>query len=251
MSFPLPTPRKAGLAAVTAFGIASLGSLPLAAAHPGAAHQPHPAPAPAPVDEYDEDDGAYWGEPDPAPSYDLDEDGVLEHVEIDYRHYDGDRDGVLGPGERTAYWKHMFDMGKFGTDFSPSDKIRLARIAFLFDRDGDGRLTQSERVAISRLIRARRIFTRLDRNEDESVTRREARLVSGRGYRDRHYRDDGYDQPGPNYFSWVPFRRGGRFRADNWIASRFDLLDRNDNGRVSWNEVESQILFSLRRGGRP
>lgn len=266
MASPLKTP-VAGLAAFAAFGVASLGALSAAAAHP--------AP-PVPGDD------TYEDRPD---DYDLDNDGILEHVEIDYRHYDTDRDGTLDPAERTAYWKHMFDMGQLGSGFNPADKERLARIAYVFDRDGDGRLTQDERVAISRLVRARRLFNELDRNNDNSITRREAGL-SPRGYgygggygagyghgagygagygssygagsteygvAPGHYREDrdvGYGLRSGGFFYWAR-PRTERFRASNWIAARFETLDTNDNGRVTWNEIESRIVLGFRRGTRP
>ena len=151
-------PRIASLAATTAFGIASLASISLAAAHPTTPHPPESMP---PTHTPGDRDGSI--------DYDLDDDGTLEHVEKDYRHYDTDRDGILERSERTAYWSHMFDMGTFGSDLTPADKLRLARIAFLFDRDADGRLTGNERRAIARLIRARRLFTSLDRNGDDRV----------------------------------------------------------------------------------
>lgn len=230
------TPRTSNLVAVAAFGIASLGAVSLAGAHPST---PNPNGKPGHYHAADDIDDNI--------DYDLDDDGILEHVEIDYRHYDGDRDGSLGTGERTAYWKHMFDMGKFGSDLTPSDKFRLARIALLFDRDGDGRLTQSERSAISRLIRARKLFTRLDRNDDNNISRREARLATWR----RNYDGDGSDNwlYNVNVFHSDRFTRPERIR-NNWIASRFAALDRNDNSRVSWNEVESHILLTFRRDFR-
>jgi len=255
MSSKLYNPRHAGLAALTAFGLTSLGSISLAAATPTES-------ATTLHGKISADASSYWDDDDrEADDYgaddDLDDDGILEHTEIDFRHYDIDRDGALSGGERTAYWKHTFNMGKLGTGLSPSDRDHLARIAYRFDTDGNGRLTRSERHAFARLIRTRRLFSRLDRNDDNQVTRREAR-----GYRrsyyengyygddDRHYGDDSYRRPNLPFFydyDWSRFRS----RSNNWLAARFDTLDRNDNGRISWYEVESHILFSLRRGTRP
>ena len=239
------SPRKANLAAVAAFGIASLGALGAAGAHPGHT-TPYPAPQPKPVQPAHYDDYGYQQPVD----YDIDDDGVLEHVEVDYRHYDRNRDGVLGTAERTAYWTHMFDMGKFGGGFSRADKTRLARIAYLFDRDADGRLTQEERVAISRLIRARKVFISLDRNRDNTVTRREAGMSLSR-YEDGRR----YIQPsnpgiygGGNFFYWDRIRAPEPTRSINWVSRRFQTLDRNRNGRVSWNEVETHVILSFRRG---
>lgn len=237
------SPRKTHLAALAAFGLASLGSIATVAAHPG---HSTPQPRPVPPSHYDD----YQRPVD----YDLDDDGILEHVEVDYRHYDGNRDGILGPRERTAYWMHMMDMGKLGAGLSYADKTRLARLANYFDVDGDGRLTDSERVAISRLVRARKAFNQIDRNRDNTVTRREARSFPYR----RPY-DDGryYIQGGAGYsngfFGWYGggFRRPDPVRSNNWVAVRFETLDRNNNGSVSWNEVESHLIVSFRRGTRP
>jgi Ca2+-binding EF-hand superfamily protein len=257
MSNTLTTPRTLGLT-LTAFGLATVGSMSVAAAHPN-----HPEPTPvSDNDKYNDkysdrhnDRDDYW---DDEPSdYDLDRDGVLEHAEIDFRHYDRDRNGMLDRGERTAYWSHMIDMGKFGAGLSRSDRVHLARIAHLFDIDGDGRLTREEKQAVTRLIRSRRVFARMDRNSDNNLSRREAGIIrvnrygydgygSDRyGYGQDHYRD-GSSWGG--FFYWNPLRP--RVQPKNWIAARFEVLDRNDNGRVSWTEVESHILASLRRGGR-
>ena len=234
------SPRKTHLAALAAFGLASLGSIATVAAHPG-----HGTPVP-PASHYDDYERPV--------SYDLDDDGILEHVEIDYRHYDRNRDGILGSSERTAYWMHMMDMGKFGADFSPADKARLARIANYFDVDGDGRLTNGERVAISRLIRARKAFIQLDRNRDNTVTRREVRRQYWRSpYDDGRYYIQGQAGYSNGFFGWYGhgFRRPDPVRSNNWIAVRFETLDRNNNGSVSWNEVESHLILSFRRGTRP
>lgn len=259
MTHPRMSPRITRWTALAAFGIASFGSLAAASAHPD-----HGTPIPPPVQAGHYEDDYRRGN-----DYDLDDDGVLEHVEIDYRHYDRNRDGVLGSTERTAYWTHMFDMGKFGFGFSPADKARLARIANFFDRDGDGRLTDSERVAISRLISARKMFTALDRNRDNNVSRREAGMILQRGgdgfgfggYGDDHYGDDrNTDDGGFGFFSWYGRGNGGYgggyggydrprpVSSRNWIVVAFETLDRNDNGKVSWNEVETHLVLSFRRG---
>jgi Ca2+-binding EF-hand superfamily protein len=243
MSSTRKNPLKANLAAVAAFGIVSLGAVSLAGAHPTST--PYPQPKPIAPGHYDDS----YDRPD----YDLDDDGVIEHVELDYRHYDRNRDGVLDLRERTAYWEHMFDMGKYGEGFSSADKARLARIAPMFDTDRDGRLTQSERRALSRLIRARKAFIQLDRNRDNNVTRREARLVTIQPY--PYY---GYPTQVGGSYDWTSanlFYRGRhapqRFAPNNWVAQRFQILDRNDNGRVSWNEVEAHLIVSFRRGTQP
>jgi hypothetical protein len=261
MTNPRKSPRTIRWTALAAFSFASFGSLAAASAHPD---HSEPVPPPASAGHY-QDDHARPGD------YDLDDDGILEHVEIDYRHYDRNRDGVLGPAERTAYWTHMFDMGKFGVGFSQADKVRLARIANFFDRDGDGRLTDVERVAISRLIGARKMFTELDRNRDNNVTRREAGMIIyrggydggfggfGGGFGDDHYGDDRYiGDGGFGFFSWYGYggHGGGYDRprpvsSRNWIVRSFETLDRNDNGKVSWNEVESHLIVSFRRGVQP
>lgn len=250
MTHPRKSPRTTGMVALAAFGLVSLGSIAAVGAHPGHA-TPKPRPAPGHHDD------SSWGRPD----YDLDDDGILEHVEIDYRHYDRDRDGRLDPNERTSYWMHMFDMGKFGNDLSYADKQRLARIANFFDRDGDGRLTNHERIAISRLIRARKLFVELDRNRDNNVTRREAGVIIYRGgYGNDHYRDGGYygNDGGFGFFGWYGngggygygYERPSSVPSRNWIVSRFTTLDRNRNGRVSWNEVETSLIVAYRRGTR-
>jgi Ca2+-binding EF-hand superfamily protein len=246
MSSTLTSPRNIGLAA---FAFASLGAISIAAANPGDRQ-------PAPLGD---DEGYYDDQP---AEYDLDQDGTLEHAEIDYRHYDRDRNGVLDRDERAGYWNHMFDMGKLGTNLSRADKTLLVRLAFLLDRDEDGRLTRDERAAMSRIIRARQTFTRMDRNGDNSVTRREAGLRFNRygeggsgygsgygygsnyGYGPDHYRDADYGRSDGSFFYWNPFRQR---RANNWIAARFDTLDRNDNGRVSWHEVESHLIRAFPR----
>ncbi len=247
MTHTRKSPPKTHLAALAAFGLASLGSIATVAAHPG---HDTPAPRPVPPSHYDGYDQDY----DRPASYDLDDDGILEHVEIDYRHYDRNRDGVLGPAERTSYWMHMMDMGKFGTDLSQTDKTRLARMANYFDVDGDGRLTDSERVAISGLIRARKSFNQIDRNHDNTVTRREARRPLWRGrYDDGRYYIQGNAGYSNGFFGWYGggFRRPDPVRSNNWVAVRFETLDRNNNGSVSWNEVESHLILSFRRGTRP
>ena len=244
MTHTRKSPRKTHLAALAAFGLASLGSIATVAAHPGHG-TPVPQPRPVPPSHYD----GYE-----RPDYDLDDDGILEHVEIDYRHYDRNRDGVLGPAERTSYWKHQMDMGKFGADLSSADKTRLARMANYFDTDGDGRLTAGERVAISRMIRARKSFVQLDRNRDNNVTRREARSIPyRRPYDDGRYYIQGSAGYSNGFFGWYGggFRRPDPVRSNNWVAQRFETLDRNNNGRVSWNEVESHLILSFRRGTRP
>lgn len=255
MTKPRKSPSKTHLTALAAFSIASLGSIAAAGAHPG--HTSPVPPQPRPTQGHYDD--SYE-----RPDYDLDDDGILEHVEIDYRHYDSDRDGVLGPSERTAYWMHMFDMGKVDAGgISRADKVRLARMASYFDQDRDGRLTDTERVAISRLIRARKAFVNLDRNRDNNVTRREARMSlwrngdhdDGRRYiQDRepsHYDSDGSDQGyRSGFFGWYDIRRPDPARSNNWISRRFETLDRNNNSRVSWNEVESYVIVSFRRGNR-
>jgi len=238
MTPPRNHPRIASLAATTAFGIASLASISLAAAHPTTPPPPERMP---PTHTPGDRDGSI--------DYDLDDDGTLEHVEKDYRHYDTDRDGILERSERTAYWSHMFDMGTFGSDLTPADKLRLARIAFLFDRDADGRLTGSERRAIARLIRARRLFTSLDRNGDDRVSMREARLIAY-GTHDRYYQDSSYKPYAAYLFFWNR-HRPDQFRSTNWIAAQFEALDRNRDARVSWYEVESHILRTFRRDVRP
>ncbi|HTE52354.1 MAG TPA: hypothetical protein VK698_15995 [Kofleriaceae bacterium] len=269
-----PTLTNPRLAAIAAFGITSLGAISFAAAHPTDPQpQPQTLPAPVPANIYGTgtdgaddsygpyaDDGRYaddghWNDDVTEPDYDADDDGVLEHVEIDYRHYDSDRDGILGPTERTAYWTHMFDMGKLGGDFTRADKLRLARIAYLFDRNGDGRLTGGERAAMSRLIRGRRSFLELDRNRDNNVTRREARLTGGYGggwggYGNRRYLDGRAAPYGWSSIYWAPFRRPDP-TPSNLITARFEILDRNHNGRVSWNEVETHLIQTFRRGVRP
>ncbi len=237
------SPRKTHLTALAAFGLASLGSIATVAAHPG---HSTPTPRPVPPSHYDGYDRPV--------AYDLDDDGVLEHVEIDYRHYDRNRDGILGPTERTSYWMHMMDMGKLGAGLSSADKTRLARMANYFDVDGDGRLTSSERVAISRLIQARKAFVQIDRNRDNNVTRREARLPLWRGgYDDGRYYIQGGAGYSNGFFGWYGggFRRPDPIRSTNWVANRFETLDRNNNGRVSWNEVEAHLITSFRRGTRP
>jgi Ca2+-binding EF-hand superfamily protein len=243
MTNPRISPRTIKLAALAAFGLVSLGSIAAAGAHPNHGNPVPPAPRPIPPSHYDDNGYGYQRPVD----YDLDGDGVLEHVELDYRHYDRNRDGRLDSNERTAYWTHMFDMGKFGTDFSKSDKVRLARIARFFDVDGDGRLTQTERVAISRLIRARKVFVSLDRNHDNNVTRREAGMY-GRGYDDGRYYIQGGIQGGFGFWYGNDIRAPEQYRSRNWVAVRFNTLDRNDNGRVSWNEVEGYLVTSFRRG---
>jgi Ca2+-binding EF-hand superfamily protein len=245
MTHTRKSPPKTHLAALAAFGLASLGSIATLAAHP--AHDtpvPQPRPVPSHYDGHDR------------PDYDLDGDGILEHVEVDYRHYDRNRDGVLGPAERTAYWMHMMDMGKFGSDLSGADRTRLARMANYFDVDGDGRLTERERVAVSRLISARKAFNQIDRNRDNTVTRREARSFPyRRPYDDGRYYIQGGAGSSRGLFGWFghgsDFRRPDPVRSNNWIAQRFEILDRNDNGSVSWNEVESHLILAFRRGTRP
>jgi Ca2+-binding EF-hand superfamily protein len=240
------SPRRASLAAMAAFGIASFGLVSVAGAHPNHT-TPVPRPAPVPAPGHYDDQGYGYERPD----YDLDDDGVLEHVEIDYRHYDRNRDGFLNPTERTAYWRHMFDMGKFGRGFTRSDVTLLSRIAFLFDTDGDGRLTQEERVAISRMIRARKQFVELDRNRDNNLTRREAGLTRRGPYGPYYLNAGSAGQYNFNLYYWSRVRAPEPMGPRNWMAQRFETMDRNDNGRVSWQEVQSHIIVSFRRGTRP
>jgi hypothetical protein len=243
------------LAAMAAFGMTSLGALSFAAAHPD--DKPLPAPqsniyGTAVDDAYGYDDAVPSSHYDDVADYDTDDDGVLDHVEIDYRRYDNDRDGTLGPSERTAYWAHIFDMGRLGTDLTRADKLRLARIAYVFDRDADGRLTGTERAGLTRLVRARRDFLSLDRNRDNTITPREIRGGWGAYRGDRYNRRtlEGRSAPGTwSSFYWSPY--GGRgFGSRNWIARRFDSLDRNTNGKVTWNEVETHIVRAFRFGVR-
>jgi Ca2+-binding EF-hand superfamily protein len=235
------SPRTIKLFALAAFGLVSLGSIAAAGAHPNHG-KPVPLPRPIPPSHYDD-----YGYQHPV-DYDLDGDGILEHVEMDYRHYDRNRDGVLSSNERTAYWTHMFDMGKFGTGFSRTDKVRLARIARFFDVDGDGRLTQTERVAISRLIRARKVFVSLDRNRDNNVTRWEAGLYRRYDNNDDRYYIQGGIVGGFGFWYGNDIRAPEPTRPRNFVSTRFATLDRNNNGRVSWNEVESYLVTSFRRG---
>ncbi len=255
MKAPRNTPRLASLAGLAAFGIASLGAVSMAAAHPA------PPQAPGPHDSEDGTSGSIgdgfgsdWADDDRQVDDDLEGDvsgiGTFEHIQIDFQHYDTDRDGVLGPTERNAYWSHMVDMGVFGQSFTPAEKARLARLVFLFDRDGDGRLTEGERHAVARLIRARQVFVSLDQNRDNNVSRREAHLMTLE--RRGHYpTTDRYTPYSWNFFSWNRSYRPDRFRPTNWIAARFQILDSNDNGRVSWGEVESHLIRAFRRGDRP
>ena len=244
------------LAAMAAFGMTSLGALSFAAA------DPYDKPLPAPqsniygteiddaygyADGDDEISSTHYGD---AADYDTDDDGVLDHVEIDYRHYDRDRDGVLGASERTAYWAHIFDMGRLGTDLTRADKLRLARIAYVFDRDGNGRLTGSERAALSRLVRARRDFLELDRNRDNTLSRREVHRGGFGDRYERRYLDRDASPTAWSSFYWSPFRRYG-LGSGSWLARRFDTLDRNDNGKVTWNEVETHLVRTFRSGVRP
>lgn len=246
------------MAAMAAFGMTSLGVLSFAVADPD--DKPLPAPQSNIYGTADDDSyGAYgpYGDDDGARSSHYDDvadddtdDGVLDHVEIDYRHYDSDRDGTLGRGERTAYWAHIFDMGRLGNDLTRGDKLRLARIAYLFDRDADGRLTGTERAALSRLVRARRDFLELDRNGDNTLTPREIRRTDYGDRHERRYLEGRSASPTTwSSFYWSPFRRHG-FGSGSWIARRFETLDRNDNGRVTWNEVETHIVRSFRAGVR-
>ena len=257
MESPRKTPRMASMAGMAAFGILSLGAVSVAGAHPTTVEA---APVVAPASIYgdgaflDDGFGSYWGddgvETTPV-NYDLDGDGVLEHVEIDYRHYDRDQNGALGPTERTAYWGHMLDMGMVGGEsFAPSEKARLARLIYIFDRDGDGRLDPNERLAVSRLIQARQIFLSLDRNRDNNLTSREARLtLLRRG--NRYYAKTAPVSNQYGFFYWNRIVRPAPYRPTNWIAARFRILDSNDNGRVSWGEVESHLIKAYRRGENP
>lgn len=255
MTTKLSTTR---LAAMAAFGMTSLGVLATAAAHPD--EKPLPAPqsniyGAAIDDAYDPYGDNYDGVPgshyDDLDDYDTDDDGVLDHVEIDYRHYDRDRDGVLGPSERTAYWAHIFDMGRVGADLTRAEKLRLARVAHVFDRDADGRLTGSERAGLVRLVRARRDFLTLDRNRDNTITPREIKVGwGGRGDRYNRRYLEGRSAPSTwSSFYWSPYGRRG-FGSGNWIARRFDTLDRNTNGKVTWNEVETHVVRAFRLGVR-
>lgn len=241
---PRTLTTKLSLAA--AFGLTSLGAIAVAGATPATPEaQAKAVPIPYTADDVGYDDEPTWDDVPADPDYDLDSDGVLENAEIDYRRHDRDRDGVLDRGERAAYWNHAVATGKLGPDLTRADRAHLARIAYLVDRDGDGRLTRPERATLSRLLRARKIFTNLDRNDDDTLTRREAGLVRYAPY-DRHYRRTG-GRGDWNGFYWSPFRRHERTRPNNWIAARFDTLDRNDNGRVSWGEIESHFLARLGR----
>ena len=249
MTTKLSTTR---LAAMAAFGMTSLGALSIAAAHPD--DKPIPAPQSniygTAVDDYGYDEGIPSTPYDVA-DYDTDDDGVLDHVEIDYRHYDRDRDGVLGSSERTAYWAHIFDMSRLGTDLTRADKLRLARVAYVFDRDADGRLTGTERAGLNRLVSARRDFLALDRDRDNTLVPREIRGgwgARGDRYNRRHL--ERRSAPGTwSSFYWSPFRGPGR-ASGSWIASRFDTLDRNENGKLTWSEVETHIVRTFRSGVR-
>lgn len=147
-----------------------------------------------------------------ATMYDLNGNGRLDHNELDYRHFDRNRDGRLSIDERTEYWGHMVDMGYFG-ELTGREVDLLVQLAYLFDRNEDGRIIGQERMDFDRMIRSMRRFAEIDRNGD-------------------------------NYVSW----REARF--SHALTGRFSLLDRNRDGYVSRQEVRDDIIRSIRRGDR-
>jgi Ca2+-binding EF-hand superfamily protein len=214
------------LAALAAFGFVSAGLAVNANAHPTGSDQRHGKHAGRPVvhqggawvrigDGYKwryryQRDGRYYY--DDRYQYDLNRDGRLDHNELDYRHYDLDGDGQLEADERRAYWKHMIEMGYF-SELTAAEAQRVTHLAYLFDRNNDGRMTGAERRDLDRMIGALRRFDAADMNNDNFLSRGEA-------------------------------------RRSNALSSRFHQMDRNADGYVSRQEVRDDMIQSIKRGDR-
>jgi hypothetical protein len=212
--------QRAGLlSAIAAFGLVFAGLVPSASAHPR--------------DNREHDSGAHegrlgvWVRVGPGNqwryryqngrysdlvAYDMNGNGRLEHNELDYRHFDRDRDGRLSGVERKDYWRHMVDMGYFG-ELNGREVQLLVQLTYLFDRNDDGRIIGQERVDFDRMIRSLRRFDEIDRNNDNYVSRREARMSHA-------------------------------------LTGRFYRLDRNGDGFVSRQEVRDDIIRAIRSGDR-
>ena len=184
------TNRRRGTvtAALAAFGVASLGVIGVASAdHPRDRDRDRDGL----VDRYEDDKGYQYDDYDeyqvgPYGSYqgdvvegdayvDLDRSAPAldfdRHANIDFRHYDRNRNGRLEAWEREAYWRHLADMGVFGRRELGSAVAGLARA---LDRDGDGRMTRREVQLVRRFIAARRMFDRQDYNGDNRLHIRES-----------------------------------------------------------------------------
>ena len=183
--------RRVAVAALAAFGAASLGLVSSARADD--AHRDRDRDGL--VDRYEDDRGYRYDDHDryqvgrygqDQGDVDVDADIYVDldryrspidlerHVHADYRHYDHDRNGYLDSQERKAYWRHLADMGLFG----PRPRhvsAEIARLAKGLDRDGDGRLTRREVTLVRRFLAARRMFEVQDRDDDRRLFRNETR----------------------------------------------------------------------------
>jgi Ca2+-binding EF-hand superfamily protein len=98
------------------------------------------------------------------------------------------------------------------------------------DRNDDGRLTRQEyynKDAVREDMAVRERFRVLDRNDDGRLTSREAQMS------DSTFRSADYDRNG--YLSMMEYVSWTRRSATN-LGTGFDALDRNHDGRISWNE---------------
>jgi hypothetical protein len=217
------------LASLAALGVTTLGTVGSASAHPTSTPQTRPAPAPArtaPAKGHwvRVGSGYQWRAAtrvnvgpnhyalskvyDP---YDLNRDGRLDHIEIDFRHYDANRNRVLDPGERIEYWRHMGSTGRLGS-LSIGDVTRVSQVAHIFDQNKDGRLLGVEKRGLDLYLEAMRSFDRADRNRDGKLTIGERRRA------------------GPALF--------GDLRID----------DRNRGRQLTRAEVRSAVVASFRAG---
>jgi hypothetical protein len=128
---------------------------------------------------------------------------------IAMRTYDRNRNRLIDAGEHRNFWVYMAGSGTYGS-LTQEEVQRFGNLAHIFDTNRDGRLLGIEWRGMDKVNDSLSLFARLDRNNDMVLTPHEVGFSA--------------------------------------LAPRFRAIDKNRDRLVTRQEVRDEVIKSFRAG---